>query len=505
MKILLTNPPCRIEVNNEWERYFIRSGSRWPFSILKRKSTKPDYVPFPFYLAYSAALLEREGFEVYVIDAVALNLTNEEFLNRLTDINPQITLFETTTPTIEQDINLIRAIKQLTSSILILSGTHATVFPKELMSIANIDYIIMGEYELSLLDLVRKIKLKAIKNDFKNIKGIVFKQNGSIFINDLKGLIDPLDQLPFPAFHLFPANNKNDLSVYWDAFCQYKPAVQLHSSRGCPFRCNFCLWNQVMYGNGKYRMFAPQRVVNEMEYVIQNFNAKEVYFDDDSFTIEKDHVLQICDEIKKRKLKIKWSCMADAICSDIDMINSMADSGCIGIKFGVESGEKEILRKIDKPLDYKKLKKLIQVCKKRKIKTHATFTFGLWGENKQSMYSTLRFAMSLDVDSVQFSIATPFPGTKFYNLMREKEMLLTDKWSDFDGAGKSVVKYNAVTSYEVENFCKLASRRWLMHKMMDFNWVMRQAYNLNRVRNGQGSIALLKKFISFFKIIGLKK
>jgi anaerobic magnesium-protoporphyrin IX monomethyl ester cyclase len=501
MKIILANPPCRIEVNNEWERYFVRSGSRWPFSVLKRKTDRPEYVPFPFYLAYTAGLLEKEGFDVNVIDAIALNLSTQDFIAKVKAIIPDIMLFETSTPTIEYDLDLIRHIRNVTNSIIVLTGTHATVFPKEVMSEDNIDYIIRGEYELSFLDLVRKIKSGVAVDAFRSIKGLVFRQGSSININNDQELIDPLDQLPFPSFHLFPVNDKNDLSLYWDGFCQNKPAIQLHSSRGCPFRCNFCLWNQVMYGNGKYRTFSPGRAVDEMEFVIKNFNAREIYFDDDSFTIDKNHVLQICAEIKKRNLQIQWSCMADAICLDLDMINAMADSGCIGIKFGVESAEAEILKKIGKPLNYDKLKALLKICIKRKIKTHVTFTFGLSGENMQTMQKTLQFAQSLDVDSVQFSITTPFPGTRYYDELKEKGMLKANKWSDYDGSGKSVVKYRELTSEQVENFCRCASTWWLRHKLNDFNWLRRQLYNLNRVRKGQGFVSLFKRILRFFQLI----
>jgi len=502
MRILLANPPCRVEINRDWERYFIRAGSRWPFSIIKRKSSRADYVPFPFFLAYTASLLEREGFEVEVIDAVALNLSTEEFIEQVREINPNIILFETSTPTIEQDINLVKLIKGKIPSDIVLTGTHVTVFPEEVMKQSGIDYIIRGEYESTFLELVKKIRPGASLDEFRNIEGLVFRYAGNILINNERGLTEPLDQLPYPAFHLFPANKNNDLSFYWDGFCQYRPAVQLHSSRGCPFRCNFCLWNQVMYGNGKYRVFTPKRVVDEMEFVIKEFNAREVYFDDDSFTIDKNHVLQICAEIKRRNLQIKWSCMADAICSDADMVNAMADSGCIGIKFGVESADGNILKRIGKPLDYDKLKKLLKVCVKRRIKTHATFTFGLSGENRQSMVKTLEFAQALDVDSVQFSITTPFPGTRYYNELKEKSMLRAKKWLDYDGGGKSVVNYSELEPQEIEGFCKKASSRWLRHKISDLHWVSRQLHNLNRIKKGQGTISLSKKIFRFISLIG---
>jgi anaerobic magnesium-protoporphyrin IX monomethyl ester cyclase len=497
MVILLANPPCRIEIDKERERYFVRSGSRWPFSIAKKKDASPDYVPFPFFMAYAAAWMEKEDHKVFVIDSIALNQSRDDFIEDVKRISPELILFETSTPTLNEDICLIRDIKKAISAQIVLAGAHVTAYPREVMAVSQVDFIIRGEYELTLRELARQINSGQTEDVYKDICGLVYRKGGEICINRDRELIAPLDQLPYPAFHLFPKNQKNDLACYWDGFCQYRPAVQLHSSRGCPFKCNFCLWNQVIYGNGKYRTFTAQRVVDEMELVIARYGAREIYFDDDSLTIDKGHVIGICGEIKKRGLKIKWSCMADAICLDREMIREMAESGCIGIKFGVENGEEEILRRIGKPLNFDKLKDLVKSCVKRKIKTHATFTFGLSGENRRSMEKTLEFAKSLDVDTVQFSVTTPFPGTRFYQELKERGMLKAESWSEYDGAGRSVVKYNELTSEEVENFCKHASPRWLRHKLLDARWVVRQLFNLNRVRKGQGYKGLFKKVSRF--------
>ena len=486
-------------MKGEWERFFLRAGSRWPFSVVKKKSVPPEYVPFPFFLAYAAALMEKDQHTVFVLDSVALNQTREDFIEAVKEIRPDIILFETSTPTIEEDMRLVRDMKEAVVAQIVLAGAHVTVFPEEVMNDSPVDYILMGEYELTFRDLVRKID----SNDpIEDIKGLVYRKGNQIHINHDRKLIDPLDQLPRPAFNLFPSNQKSDLRYYWDGFCQYKPAVQLHSSRGCPFRCNFCLWNQVIYGNGRYRTFSPKRVVDEMEYAVKHFKAREIYFDDDSFTIDKNHVLGICNEIKKRNLSVKWSCMADAIGTDSEMIHAMAENGCIGMKFGVESAEGEILKTIGKPLNYDKLIELVKTCVQKRIKTHATFTFGLSGENRETMRKTLRFAQSLDVDSVQFSITTPFPGTRYYNELKEKGMLKAEKWQDYDGAGRSVVKYSGLTSEEVENFCKRASSRWLRHKLADARWVGRQWQNLNRLRQGQGCAGLLKKISRFLSLLG---
>lgn len=498
MKIFLANPPYRIEINEQEERFFVRAGSRWPFSVIKKKTESADYIPFPFYLAYTAALLEKNGHQVIIDDGVAINEKEESFLEKVGSESPDVVLFETTTPTIDYDLELVNKIKNINRKIIIcLAGTHATTFYNEILKNRNVNYVFLAEYEINFSHFVDSLTDKYPR---EQLKGIAFMEKRRICVRQPE-LIDPLDQLPFPARELFPTNKSPDPTKYWDGFCQYKPAIQMHASRGCPFRCNFCLWNQVMYRNQKYRIFSPKRVVNEMEKVVKEYNAQEIYFDDDTFTADKSHVLEICREIKKRKMEIAWSVMGDAMVTDKEMVEAMADAGCIGIKFGVESGNEEILRHIEKPVNFKKLKEFTDWCAKRKIKTHATFTFGLSGETKETMEQTLWLAKSLDVDSVQFSITTPFPGTRYYEELKREKLIAVKKWEDFDGASNSIVNFQNLDKKETVNFCRKASGVWLRKKMFDRRWVIRQVYNLFRLVKGQGVGVIARKFSKVIELI----
>lgn len=490
MKIFLANPPCRIKINEHEERFFVRAGSRWPFSVIKKKTESADYIPFPFYLGYTAALLEKNGHQIIVDDGVAINETEEEFLEKVIQNNPDLILFETSTPTINDDLLLIKKIKKALHDVTIcLAGTHATTFYKEILKNEQVDFIFLSEYELNFSKFADAL---GDKKGLTKIEGMAFRQDKEIIIKEPR-LIDPLDQLPIPARHLFPNNAKPDPTIYWDGFCQYKPAIQMHASRGCPFRCNFCLWNQVMYRNQKYRVFSPKRVVDEMEKVVKEYKAREIYFDDDTFTANKKQVLSICKEIKRRELRVNWSVMGDAMVTDKEMVEVMADAGCIGIKFGVESGNREILKHIEKPINFEKLKEFTDWCAKKRIKTHATFTFGLSGETVETMNQTLALAKSLDVDSVQFSITTPFPGTRYFEEVKKENLLLAKNWKDFDGASQSVVKFKNLPSEVVKNYWRGASGRWLRCKIFKASWVIRQFYNLKRMIEGQGLTVIWTK------------
>jgi len=493
MKIILTNPLFKHKINKNLERYYIRSGSRWPHSGIKRRGTLPHYLPFPFSLAYAAGLLISEGFEVKVIDAIALDIGEDDFVDMLRSINPALVLFETTTPTIENDLILARKIKDKVKAETALCGAHATVFSRELFpSCQAIDYILRNEYEYTLLELVEHLR------DGKrpqHIKGITYKEGQKVIFNEDAPLIDPLDTLPFPARELFPMNEKPNPAVYWDGFCQYRPAIQMHASRGCPYRCYFCLWNQIMYRCGKYRMFSPTRVVDEIEDAIKNYNAKEIYFDDDDFTISKRHVKDICNEIRKRGLKIKWSCMGDAINLNEEVLKTMAESGCVGLKFGVESGSLKIVNTIGKPVNLTRVKEVAKLCAKYGIKSHATFSIGLLGDDRDSINETINYAKDLDVDTIQVSICTPYPGTEFFRRARELNLIRTTDWEKYDGKVSEVLEPQNLSWQEIEELKTKFLKDWSFNKITTPSWVIRQIKYLLRWIKGIGFTFFVKQLI----------
>ncbi len=485
MRILLANPPCRTSLGGGKERFFIRAGSRWPWSLVKRVDELPRYAPFPFYLAYSAALLERDDFDVQALDGIPLNLTEPEFHRRVSAIQPDLILFETSTPTIHRDVETSARLREATGARIALAGPHVTEFPTETLSEhEHVDFVLVGEYEMTFLELARRLR---DDNSLDDLDGIAYRAADGKPAGGRRGReINPVDELPHPARHLFPSNECNDLSLYHDGFCQHRPAVQLHASRGCPFRCDFCLWIQVMYGGGRYRVFSPKRVVDEMVEAVERYGAREIYFDDDTFTVNSKHVFALCDEIRSRGLKVPWSVMGDAMASTEKMLETMAAAGCIGMKFGLESADPRILKEIQKPVKLPKLERVVKTATSLGIKTHMTVSFGLSGDTRESIERTFEYACRLDVDSVQFSITTPFPGTRFYEKVKKEGRLLTENWAEFDGASTSVVRYTEVDPRFMEEFELTAGGRWLRRKLRQPRWVLRQMRTMGRVFRGQG-------------------
>ncbi|HPJ72169.1 MAG TPA: radical SAM protein, partial [bacterium] len=383
MKILLANPPILLPQKGDEELYFIKAGSRWPHTIFKKRSMASPYLPFPFFLGYAAGLLEADGFEVEVLDSVALNQTPAEFLREAAALSPDLVLIETSTPTIDYDLETAKRLRQQSGCRTALAGPHVTVFAADVLA-ANpeIDFILLGEYETNFLELARALAAGA---DPASVGGVAHRRDGVPAVVPSPGLDEPLDRLPHPARHLFPSNRRSDAGAYFDIINRRKPAVQLHSSRGCPFRCSYCLWVNVMYASGRYRMFTPGYVVGEMEEAVERFGAREIYFDDDTFSINRSHVEGILGEIETRGLGVSWSCMADAVGLDGPLLERMARAGCVGVKFGVESAAPAVLAHLEKPVDLGKVREIVKTCFDLGIRTHASFMFGLEGETPETV------------------------------------------------------------------------------------------------------------------------
>lgn len=336
-------------------------------------------------------------------------------------------------------MELLARIKNEVGCKIAVCGPHATALSKEiLLNNEHVDFVLNGEYEFTTLELVKKLDKE---KNYGRIKGLTFRKGRKVIKNPPRPLIKNLDILPWPARHLLP------MGKYNEGFAEY-PNQQMISSRGCPFHCIFCVYPQVFY-NHTIRLRSAVDVVDEMEFLLDKYKPKEIYFDDDSFTIIPKHVTNICNEIIKRGLDIQWSCMGHANLS-YDLLKLMVRSGCVGIKFGVESGSQDVLKKMGKPLDLRMVKKFVENCKKLGLKTHATYMVGLPFETKADMEKTLRFALELGTDSFQISIATPYPGTAFYKMVKENGWLVTNDFSKYDGNKEAVVSYPHLTKEEID-------------------------------------------------------
>lgn len=454
LRVMLVNPPWRCG-----KRFGVRAGSRWPQTMESELDFISGYLPFPFFLAYATAVLKKNRMNAVIVDAIAEGLSDEEFLERARGFKPDLVLIEAATASIFNDLKWARKLKETSKEMkIVFSGTHVSAL-KEAFLAQNpqVDYLIVGEYEFACLELARKVEKRLLP---EGVPGIIYRDKaGRIISNGRTEGIAQLDALPYPERLTLPIYNYNDEGGTGTP----SPTVQVMASRGCPFGCIFCLWPQVLYGNKKYRPHQPARTAEEIELLIKEYGFRGVYFDDDTFNIGKERILKLCREIKRRRIQVPWSIMARADSSDYRTLKAMRDAGLCALKLGVESASQHLLDNCGKGLDLKAVEQAVEDCRKLGIRIHLTFTLGLPGETKETIKETIFCVLRLNPHSAQFSLATPFPGTEYYNLMAQKRLLLTRNWNKYDGSRHAVVRGENLSARALEDALSEVKDIWQSH------------------------------------------
>ncbi len=450
-------------VNAPWSedgRIGVRAGSRWPFTQDARGERIPAYLPFPFFLATAAAMSRDEGFETLLVDAIAEGLLAEEFINRLEGWAPDIVLMETATASHELDLDwALRLKERLGSQVnVVFCGPHATALANEIMAEAPmVDAVVLGEFEPSFLDLLRAQRDGAPLDD---IPGLLWRDDeGAVHIQPNRRKLPKLSEFPWPERVTLPMYN------YFDSFANAMPwpNVQMHASRGCPYQCIFCVWPQVVYDGQNYRTRDNAEIVAEMKWLVERYGFRAVYFDDDTFNIKNERIIDLCDQIAAAELGVPICAMARADTSSREAFAAMARAGVVGLKFGVETGDPAMMERIRKGLDLERVRETVGYCQELGIGVHLTFSFGGPGETHETAQKTIDLAVELDPDTVQFSLMTPFPGTSMFADASADGTLLTTDWKQYDGARYTVVQGLHMSREELEETLRSAHRQWLLH------------------------------------------
>ena len=491
MNVLVANlAGVKIEADGTVKHY-IKAGSRWPMTIGASRSV--DYYPFPFWLAYTSALLKRDtAAAVSGLDGVVLDLTGDELLGEIISRKPDLLVVELASLTLADDLAFLAKVKAATGCRVVVSGNYATVMARELIGAnACLDFAVCGEYEMTVRDLVLAL-MAGDPADVSGVAGLTWRgPDGAAVMNAPRPLLEDLDALPFPDRDDFPA------TIYPD-FTLYSPCINILSSRGCPCGCVYCQERHVMYASPKYRSRSAASVVEEMVLCQQRFGARQFYFDDQSFVVKKKHVMAMCEAIGRRGLKVPWTVMGDAMFVDREMLEAMSRAGCIGMKFGVESADKAILKAIGKPLDLDKAKQVAAWCKELNIRTHATFCLGLPGETEATIRKTMAYMEELEVDTAQVSKAVPYPGTPMYDWARSKGYLTTTNLDAFDGMGKSIISYPGLSNEAIDGWYAIFSRRVARRKLLKYLGEPGQSFSIIAEMIRRKGVASLAKSLWTF-------
>jgi len=471
MKILVINEP--------FVKDFCRT-QRWAARTRGRVLRAPDW------LAYATAVLEKAGFNVKLIDMVANNQTKKDLRILIRKEKPNFVILDSTTPSIYSDIECAKIVKEESEAKVIMVGPHISALPKETLSMAEgaIDIACIGECDYTVKEIIENYP------NLENVLGIAYYDCGVVKITGRRPLIENLDELPFPAWHHL------DLMKYFDGGKLY-PYIDVISGRGCPNQCIFCLWPQVMHGT-RYRLRSPKNVVDEIEYDIKlcpQVLKGEFFFEDDTFTVNKERAILICEEILNRGLKITFSVNARVDNADREMFKMMKKAGCRELLVGFESGVQQILNNMNKHITLEQSIEFMRLAKEAKLQVHGCFVIGLPGETEETAKKTIEFALNLGMDTIQFSGAVPFPGTKFFQMCEQNGWLITKSWDKwlYSGEQQGVVSYPWMSQERINYYVDLGLKKFYFRPLYILKFILKTRSSSDFYRKFRGA----KNFLSY--------
>ena len=386
----------------------------------KGKWKKQNVYRTPTNLAILDSYIINEGHEAIVYDLDIEGGTLDEMASLVMKENPSFVGFSCLTPRFPIILDIAYQCKKIDPYVkIVLGGPHVSGQPERALMDNNIiDYVLVGESEEALHEL-----LLCIENNksIKSIKNLVFRQKSKIVKNPVRPYINDLDSLPFPAWDLLK------LDKYIDPAFYQGPHVGIITARGCPFNCNFCASN-VIWGR-KVRFRSASNVVNELETVCKKFDIHEFMFYDDTFTINRQRVIEICNEILKRRLNIRFYAQVRVDTIDLELVKLLKDAGCFGVAIGVESGNESILKDMGKSITKNDIRQGCDVLQKAKMPFLASYIIGHPGDTHETIQETIDFSIELNADQSKYLIATPYPGTKLYN-MAVSQGIITEKGAE---------------------------------------------------------------------------
>ena len=479
MRIYLLNPPF---IEN-----FVRCG-RWQ-GVVARGGT----LYYPLWLAYAAGVLEKEGHEIKLVDAIAWKWDKERLLENANHFNPDLIIVGSNFSSLTNDCGIAKLIKENTGALSVLVGPPASQFPEKILN-DGVDIVARFEYDFTVRDVAEAVEDgKSLEN-----KGISYKENSKIIQNPDRtfSTSEELDEIPFVSEvykkHLNIKDYFLDHALY--------PMVQIFTGRGCPNQCTFCSWPETLMGR-EHRVRSVENVVDEFEYVANELpEVKEIFIEDDTFTISKKRIRGICEEIKRRKLENTWSCNARANL-DYETMKVMKEAGCRLLDVGYESGSDEILKNIKKGITTDDSRKFTEDAKRAGLMILADFVFGFPGETKETAEKTIKFSKEIKPNIVQFAVATPIPGTEFYEWVKENGFLLVDDLEeslDKKGFQKCIVSYPDFTKEDIETYVDRALKEYYL-SLSFIPIAMRNVLRKNGLHELKGMINSAKMLLKYLR------
>jgi len=437
MKIVIANSIGLDEDGN----LIVHFPSRWTSSVGKIKSFK-SFTYYPYELAYLSSLLKRDTtHEVKMVDGNLLKLNAADYIDLIRKYKPDWLVMEPATRTYKEDLEVALAMKKEFSTKLIFVGQHAITFPKETLR-DGIDYVCIGEYEYTVLDILKG-------KDTKEILGL--------YPNPSRPLLD-VNDLPFPE--------DDDISR-WDYIGVYGSdykEIEMFASRGCLMSCSFCVCRNLYYGKPNWRGRNIQNIIDEIRYLKNKYPQMEgIFFNEEDHNVNKKFIMDLTKAIKENGLdNLKYNAMCGYWSLDKEMLEAMCSAGYYKLRIGIETASEIVAKTVGKRIDIPKVKSVLRIAKDVGMKMYGTFIFGAPGSTKIEDMKTIELMEELVendlLDDYQTSICTPEPGTPFYNWAKEGGYFIDINWSDYDPVTTAVVSYPNYSNKEIEEVIQLENK-----------------------------------------------
>jgi len=360
-----------------------------------------------------ATVARQAGIDIVFVDALGEGLTLEQTIQRAGDSDVVVVL--TSFMVFNEDLRVLRALREARPGLrVILFGAQATFMPELCLNEDLVTAMVMREPEYALRDL-----LLAWRDDrpWRDLKGVAFAEDGRLQVNEPYPWIKNLDELPIPDRTLLPKGVE-----YFNPIIEKYPYATMLTSRGCAARCTYC--TAPFFMGGRVRARSATSVLEEMEY-LAGLGRRTVYFRDEDFVAFRRRNIQICEELIRRRIKLHWSCSVIAGELERDYLALMKRAGLYCLKFGVESGNEEILRKVNKSTNLGNVRRDFALCRAMGVKTHAHCMLGMPGETRRTIEKTFRFIAEIKPTTVTYSVCSPYPGTPLFDLVRERHPEVT--------------------------------------------------------------------------------
>jgi radical SAM superfamily enzyme YgiQ (UPF0313 family) len=471
MKVLLINPPRENEIigNN-------------PRIIEEERGFNP-----PLGLLYLAGYLEKyTEHNLTIIDAQVERLDYSALESRIASVSPDVVGLTAMTMTLIDVMKTIEIVKKISiNTRIVLGGPHIHLFPEETINLKNVDSLVLGEGEEAFKELLDNIEENS---KLREVPGLVFKDKGKVIHTGIRPSIKDLDNLPFPARHLVPYKKYTSLLSKGDV------ATTMFTSRGCPYKCSFC--DRPHLGKA-FRARSARNVVDEMQECT-NMGIHEFLVYDDTFTVNRKRVLDICNEIVMRKLDIGWDIRTRVDTINEEILVHLKKAGCQGIHYGVEAGTEKILTVLNKGITIQKVKEVFNMTRKYKIPILAYFMIGNPTETRDDILTTFKVTRDLNPDFVHMTILTPFPGTKIYLDGLKSGIIRKDYWREF--AANPTPDF--IPPHWGENFTREELNNLLIQGYKNF--YIRPSYILKRIAKVRSLPEFKKKAAAGLKVFAMK-